>query len=150
MRLQKFFARQIVLPLLGKTVMAAIQFNVQFRLLAKEIQIVITDGMFAAEFVIADPAVAQPAAQQLFRPGFNLAELAGALRVGHDGNLRNHTKAAKLVSLLALTCVLSPRERITHSRFCLVPTLAWQIQPRDFSKRIRRMAFLVAGCLSEI
>jgi hypothetical protein len=35
----------------GKTVLAAVQFHIQFRFLAKEIEIVNADGMLAAEFV---------------------------------------------------------------------------------------------------
>ena len=37
--------------LVGKAMLAAVQFHIQFRLLAKEIEIVNADGMLAAEFV---------------------------------------------------------------------------------------------------
>ncbi len=40
-------------PLIGKTVLAAIQFNIQLRFLAKEIQIVITKRMLPPELVVA-------------------------------------------------------------------------------------------------
>lgn len=43
-RLQKLFAFQIMFALVGKTVLAAVQLNIQFRLITKEIQIVNTDG----------------------------------------------------------------------------------------------------------
>ena len=43
-RLQKLFALSVVSPLVGKTVLAAVQLNIQFRLITKEIQIVNTDG----------------------------------------------------------------------------------------------------------
>jgi hypothetical protein len=82
-------------------------------LLAKEIQIVTAERILAAKFVAAEATVAQPAPHELFRPRFNLAKLAGALGIGHDGNLRNRGKAAKLVLLSALTCFLSPGERIS-------------------------------------
>ena len=84
-RLQKFFPFQIMLSLVGKTVLAAVQFNVQFCFLAKEIKIVITERMLAAEFVAAEPPGAQPAPYQLLCPRFLLAELTGADEVGHDG-----------------------------------------------------------------
>jgi len=67
----------------------AIQFNVQFRLLAEEIQMVRADGMLAAKFVTAEATVAQPAPDELFRPGFYFAKPAGAFDVGHEANLGN-------------------------------------------------------------
>ena len=59
-RLQKLFAFHVVLPLVGETMLAAVHFNVQCRLLAKEIQMVAADGMLAAEFVAGETPVAQP------------------------------------------------------------------------------------------
>jgi hypothetical protein len=82
-RLQKLFAFQIMFPLVGKTMVAAVQLEVQHRLFAKEIQIVNADGMLAAKFIAAETAVAQPAPHEFFRPGFLFAKLAGAFGVGH-------------------------------------------------------------------
>jgi len=83
-RFQKPLPGGVVFALVGKTVLAAVQFDVQVGLLAKEIQIVIAEGMLAAELVAAEPAVAQPASHQVLRPRFLLAELPGAFDVGHD------------------------------------------------------------------
>ena len=93
--------------------LAAIQFNVYLRLLAKEIQIVNAARMLAAKLVAAEPPVTKPAPHQLFCPSVILAKLAGACDVGHDGKLRNVGPVGKLVLTLALTCVLSPGERIS-------------------------------------
>jgi hypothetical protein len=96
-RLQKLFPFQVVFPLVGKTVLAAVQFDIQFRLLAKEIKVVNADGMLTAEFVAVEPSVTQPAPHELFRPRFIVAKLAGAFDVGHDGNLGNRDGTGKLV-----------------------------------------------------
>ena len=77
-RLQELFPLRIMLSLVGKTVLAAVQFHIQLRLFAKEIQIVNTARMLPAKFVAAEPPGAQPAPHQLFRPGFHLAKLPGA------------------------------------------------------------------------
>jgi hypothetical protein len=74
--LQKLFPFQIVFPLVGKTVLAAVQFHIQFRLLAKEIEIVDAERMLAAKFVAGEPPSAQPAPDEFLRPGFILAKLA--------------------------------------------------------------------------
>jgi hypothetical protein len=97
MRLQKLFPLSVVFPLVGKTVLAAVQFNVQFRLLTKEIQMVNADGMLAAKFVAAEATVAQPAPDEFFRPRFLFAKLAGAFDVGHDVNLENGDAMEKFV-----------------------------------------------------
>jgi len=96
-RLQKLFAFHVVFALVGETMLAAVQFNIQFRFFAKEIQIVAADGMLAAEFVAAETPVAQPAPDKFFRPRFILAKLAGAFDVGHDGNLGPADELGKLV-----------------------------------------------------
>jgi hypothetical protein len=80
-RLQKFFAFFVVFPLVGETMLAAIQFNVQSGLLAKEIQIVAADWMLAAEFIAAETPVAQPTPDKFLRPCFPFAKLAGAFDV---------------------------------------------------------------------
>lgn len=102
-RLQKFFPFQVMFTLVGKTVLAAVQFHIQLRLLAKEIQIIIAERMLAAEFVAAEPPIAQPAPHEFFRPRFGPAKLAGAFNIGHDGNLGNGGKAGKFVLTPALT-----------------------------------------------
>ncbi len=64
--------------------LAAIQFDVQFRLFTKEVQIVITQGMLAAEFIAAEAPVTQPTPHAYFGPGFRLAKLTGAFDCGHE------------------------------------------------------------------
>ena len=44
-------------PLIRKTVLAAVQFHIQFRLLAKEIQIVNAERMLATKFVAVETPV---------------------------------------------------------------------------------------------
>ena len=83
--------------LVGKAVLAAIQFDVQFRFLAKEIENVFSDGMLAAKLVAAEPPVTQPMPHQLFRPSVILAKLPRTLDVGHNGNLGNGRKTGKFV-----------------------------------------------------
>jgi hypothetical protein len=110
-RLQELFPFRVVVPLAGKTMLAAVQFHIQFRLLAKEIQIIITEGMLAAEFVAAEPPVTQSAPQEFFRPGFILPKMPGAGDVGHVANLGKVGTVEKLLLTPALTCVLSLGER---------------------------------------
>ncbi len=100
-RFQKLFPFLVVSPLVGKTVLASVQFNIQLRLFAKEIQIVITDRMLASELVMAETSVAQPAPHQFFRPGFFFAKLAGALDVGHDREGKRPGGKMKFVFSLA-------------------------------------------------
>ena len=88
-----------MLSLIGKTMLAAIQFDVQCRLLAKEIKVVDADGMLTAKLVAAETPSAQPAPHEFFRPRFIFAKLAGALDVGHDANLRYGDETKKLVFL---------------------------------------------------
>src|SRR5689334_8643057 len=83
-RFQNFFPFLVVFALVRKTVLAAVQFDVQLRLLAKEIQRVNSHWMLTAKLVMAETAVAQPAPHQLFRPCLFLAELTGAFNAGHD------------------------------------------------------------------
>ncbi len=83
-RLQKFFPLQVMFSLVRKTMLAAVQFNIQLRLLAKEIQIVNAERMLAAKFVAAETPSAQPAPDKFFRPRFLLAKLPGAFDVGHE------------------------------------------------------------------
>jgi len=87
--LQKLFPIHVEFALVGKSVLAAIQFHIQFRFLSKEIEIVNAERVLAAEFVAAEPPVTQPAPHEFFRPRFLFAKLAGAGNVGHAGNLGN-------------------------------------------------------------
>ena len=96
-RLQKLFPFKVVLPLVGKTVLAAVQFHIQCRLLAEEIEIINADRMLAAKFIAGETPVTQPAPDKFFRPRFFFAKLAGAFDVGHDANLGNGNGAEKLV-----------------------------------------------------
>ena len=143
-RLQKLFALRVVFPLVGKTMLAAVQFHIQFRLLAKEIQIVNAERMLAAKFVAAEAPTAQPAPDKFFRPGFILAKLAGAFDVGHDGNLGNVDEMGKLVLTLALTLTLSPKEREQPVRVSVFPADRPANPVAGFSKA-RRMFLLLLG-----
>jgi hypothetical protein len=100
-----------MLALTRKTVLAAIQFHIEFRLLTKEIKVVNAERVLTTKLVAGEPAVAQPAPDQFFRPRFNLPEPSGAFDVSHDLKLENSTEPAKLVLMLALTLTLSPGER---------------------------------------
>ena len=113
-RLQKLFPLSVVFQLVGKTVLTAVQLNIQFRLLAKEIQMVNTDGMLAAKFITAETTVAQPAPDEFFRPRILFAKLAGAFDVGHDVNLENGDAMGKFVLTSALNLTFSPGEKEPH------------------------------------
>ena len=144
-RLQKFFPLRIMFPLVGKTMLAAVQFHVQRRLFAEEIQMVDADGMLAPELVADETPVAQPAPDKFFCPCFLFAKLAGAFDVGHDGNLGHDGTAEKFVLTTALTCFLSPGERILA---ITVPVIRWavrQLQPRNLSRGRRTMPPLRVG-----
>ena len=65
--LQKGLALGIVILPVRKTMLAAVQFNVQGRLLAKEIQIVNPDGMLAAELHISHAFGSQITPEDLLR-----------------------------------------------------------------------------------
>src|ERR1700691_3907425 len=69
-RLQKFFPFCIRILLVRKTMLASVEFNCQFRLLAKEIKIVNTKRMLSAEFVTGETAITQPVPDKFFRPRF--------------------------------------------------------------------------------
>jgi len=96
-RLQKLFPLSVVFPLVGETVLTAVQFNIQFRLFTKEIQIINADGMLTAKFVAGETTVAQPEPDEFFRPRFFFAKLAGAFGVGHGVNLENGDAMEKFV-----------------------------------------------------
>ena len=59
----------------GETVLAAVQLHVQFRLPAEEIEVVIAEGMLAAEFA-AETSAAEPAPHDFFAHVSSLAKLA--------------------------------------------------------------------------
>lgn len=110
-RLQILFSECIMLLLVGVTVLAAIQFKIQLRLFAKEIQIVDTAGMLAAKLVAAKPTGAQPTPQEFFPPRINFAKLLGAFRFGHGWNLVDAVVAGKIVLKTALIPTFSPEEK---------------------------------------
>ena len=83
-RLQKLFALGVVTLLFWKPMLPTVEFDCQFRFLAKEINTVNAGGMLAAEFVAAEAPVAQPVPDELFRPRFRFAKLPGAFDVGHE------------------------------------------------------------------
>jgi hypothetical protein len=115
-RLQKRCALGIVIPRVRKAMLAAVQFNVQGRFLAEEIQIIDAHGVLTAEFVAAEAAVRQPAPDQLLRPSFLFAELTGAFNVGHEESLANGLEMGKLVVGFALILTFSPWEKEQPSR----------------------------------
>jgi len=82
-RLQKFCSLRIMLLLIGKTVMTAVKFDVQFRFLAKEIEKIGTNGMTAPEFIGVEAPIAQPVPEEFFRPRLFFTKLPGAFDVGH-------------------------------------------------------------------
>jgi hypothetical protein len=143
-RLQKLFALSVVFPLIGQTVLAAVQFNVQFRILTKEIQMVNADGMLAAEFVAAEATVAQPAPDEFFRPRFLFAKLAGAFDVGHDVNLENGGAMEKFVLRPPSPFILSPRRGNSRSPVLALRMMVRPIPSREFSRR-RRTILLLRG-----
>ena len=96
-RLQKRLAHRVMLLLIWKTMLTAVQFNVQPSLLAKEIQIVNANGMLPPEFVAVEAPVPQPAPDEFFRPCFLNAEMACAIYVGHKRKLAKEKGLRKLV-----------------------------------------------------
>src|SRR5208282_5879329 len=96
-RLHKLFPLRVMFALVGKAMLATVQFHIQLRFFAKEIQIVTANGMLAAEFVTIESPTSQPGPNRFFRPCFIFAKLAGAFAVGHGVNLGNHGKPEKLV-----------------------------------------------------
>jgi hypothetical protein len=77
--LQKSRPLRVVCLLHRVPVLETIQFDGQPRFLAKQVEEVRSGGMLAAEFVGPEPAIAQPAPQQLFSPSALLAEGACVL-----------------------------------------------------------------------
>ena len=73
-RYPKFLPLCVVCLLGGKSVLAAVQLNIQFRFFTKEIQVVVTERVLAAKFIATEAAISQPPPHQLFRPGFLFAE----------------------------------------------------------------------------
>ena len=100
-----------MLPLVRKTVLAAIEFDVECGLFAKEIEVIIAQWMFSAKFVAAKTTIPQPTPHEALGPGFIPPKLAGALNVGHGDKLGNDWKTEKFVLSSALTLTLSPGER---------------------------------------
>jgi hypothetical protein len=109
--LQKLFSFRVVTLLVGKTMLATIEFNGQFCFLTKEIQTVNAERMLATEFIANEPPITQPVPHEFFRPRFLFAKLPGAFNIGHAENLENEGKTEKLVFVSALTLTLSPGER---------------------------------------
>lgn len=91
--------------------LAAVQFDVQLCLLAKEIEIIIADGMLMTEFVAAEAPVAQPTPQEFFRPSFLFAKLAGAFSVGHECEFTERRCDGKVGFLVRPHPDLLPQEK---------------------------------------
>src|ERR1700722_6046494 len=90
--LQKGLALGIVILSVRKTMLAAVQFEVQSGFLAKEIKIVQANGMLTAEFIAVEAAVTQPTPDKFLRPSFFLPESAGACNVSHGESIANCIK----------------------------------------------------------
>ena len=56
--------------------LTAVEFDVQLRFFAEEIQIIIAKRMLTTELVAAKPPITEPAPQALFSPGFSLTKPA--------------------------------------------------------------------------
>jgi len=78
-RLQILFPLPIMPPLIGTTMLTAVQLNIKFRPLAKEIQIASAGRMLSAKFVAGETPVAQPAPDKFFPPTF-FCEAGGRVR----------------------------------------------------------------------
>ena len=74
--LQIAFPFLVRLPLLRKSVPAAIGFNRELGFQAEEVQIVRTDWMLSAEFAVEQLPVTEMAPERLFRPCGGLSEIA--------------------------------------------------------------------------
>jgi hypothetical protein len=129
-----------VSALIRETVLAAIQFNIQFRRFTKEIEIVFAKWMLSAEFVAIEPPVTQPAPYKLFRPGFLFAELAGAFGVSHVTECKTPGGKMKFVLTPALTLTLSPGERGQRSDIPGSTDAARPVPAFEFSEK-RRIIF---------
>src|SRR5208283_71474 len=96
-RLQERRALRIMILAVREPMLSAVQFNVQRRFIAKEIQIIDANRMLASDFVTVEAAVAQPAPNKFFRPCFPFAELPCACDVGHGATIANGNQMGKIV-----------------------------------------------------
>src|SRR5690242_5247845 len=94
-----------------------VQFDIQFRRLAKEIQNVITHRMLPAEFVSVKTPVTHPTPHEFFSPGFPFPKSPGTTDIGHARVVSLIKKEIKLEFLPALTSILSPRRGGAFPRF---------------------------------
>jgi len=97
--------------LMGKAMLAAVQFNRQFRLFAEKIERIVAQRMLSPEFIAAKTPIPQPAPHELFRPGFFFASLAGACGVGHEQIVR-YSSENKIIFLARPHLFPLPQERI--------------------------------------
>jgi len=81
----------VTLPV-GMAVPRTVELDGKARFFAKEIEMVNSFWMLAAEFVTAEAPVAQPAPHELFRPGFLFAECASAFDNGHGEKVKDMAK----------------------------------------------------------
>ena len=85
---KKLLAGQVMLQLIRPAVGASVEFDVQRCFEAIEIKDVSANGVLPAKFVGAQTPVAQPTPEELFRPGWIAAQLAGARDFGHGRSVR--------------------------------------------------------------
>lgn len=78
-----------IVSLLGRLpVMAAIKFDGETGFHAVEIEVVNPTRMIASKLVSAETTILQPTPHEFFSPCLLLAQRAGAICVGHDGNIK--------------------------------------------------------------
>ena len=106
-RSEKLSPFLVTLALFRKTMLRAVEFNRKPRFFAEKIQRVNPGGMLPTKFVSAEPAGAQPAPHDVFRPSRILAQSAGC--VGHGPSVGGCRGFRKNGITLDLTPALSPR-----------------------------------------
>ena len=75
--------------LVGMSMTGTVQFNGETCFFTIEIEKVKAFVVLAAEFVVGETTVTQPAPHKLFRPSFLFTECAGAFNVGHNEKVKD-------------------------------------------------------------
>ncbi len=85
---QKFFPRFIPLDAFRRTVLKAVEFDIQLRVRAVTIQNVSTNGMLPAKLEASELSSSQGSPKFFFFVGLMVAEFAGDLCEAHAGRMR--------------------------------------------------------------